>query len=101
MAAAALAYKSQPSDARLDVRLPKALKEHAEAVASANGETLSEYIIEILAERVAEQLAVTRDWHLTIPEQEELLRVLAKPKQRPLALLKAAEHAKKLFGSDL
>lgn len=101
MANAALAYKSQPSDARLEVRLPKALKEHAEAVASANGETLSEYIIEVLAERVAEELAVTRDWHLTIPEQEELLRILAKPKQRPVALLEAAEHAKKLFGSDL
>jgi uncharacterized protein (DUF1778 family) len=101
MPTASLAYKSQPSDARLDVRLPSALKAHAEAVASAKGETLSEYIIEVLAERVAKELAVTRDWHLTIPEQEALLRILTRPKKRPPALLKAAEQAKKLFGSDL
>jgi uncharacterized protein (DUF1778 family) len=101
MATAALAYKSQPSDARLDVRLPSALKAHAEAVASANGETLSEYIIQVLAERVAKELALTRDWHLTIPEQQELLRILVQPKKRPATLLEAATRAKKLFGADL
>ena len=100
MATATLAYLSKPSDARLDVRLPSALKAHAEAVASAKGETLSQYIIEVLAEKVSAELAVTRNWYLTVPEQEELLRILTQPKEAP-GLIKATALAKEFFGSDL
>ena len=97
---AELAYLELPADARMEVRLPSLLKEHAELVASARSEKLSELVVAALAEKVAEELVLARTWKLTVPEQAELLRVLAKPAARKPALTAARKRAAKLFGKD-
>ena len=95
---AELAYLDLPADARMEVRLPTLLKEHAEMVAATRSEKLSELVVEALAEKVSEELAAARLWKLTVPEQTELLRVLSsKPGKNP-ALAKATQRATKLFG---
>lgn len=101
MATAALPYLDRPSDARIEMRLPSALKEHAAAIALARGEPLSQYLIEVLAERVAEELAVIRDWSLTIPEQKELLKILTQAPPSSPRLERAKARAEELFGNDL
>ena len=77
LAHAAQAYLDQPATDRLETRLPRLLKAHAEAVARSRGESLSEYVVELLAERVADEIVSTQEWRLTPTEQAELLRVLA------------------------
>lgn len=94
------AYLELPADARMEVRLPSVLKEHAELVAAARSEKLSELVVEALAEKVSEELALARTWKLTIPEQTELLRVLSTAPARSPALRKAAKRATELFGKD-
>src|SRR5580658_9107076 len=75
-ASTGLPYTGLPADDRMEIRVPRALKEHAERIAKSKGEKLSEYVIEVLAERVNVDLA-DRSWHLTVPEQAELLKILA------------------------
>lgn len=95
---AAQAYLALPADDRLETRLPKVLKRHAEAVARAKGETLSQYVVEVLAERVADEIGSAQEWHLTDAEQAELLRILAAPAPTTKALAAAMRRAEKLFG---
>ena len=95
---AAQAYLDLPADDRLETRLPKVLKRHAETVAKAKGETLSQYVVEVLAERVADEIGKAQAWHLTATEQAELLRVLAAPAPTTAALEAATRRAEKLFG---
>jgi uncharacterized protein (DUF1778 family) len=95
---AARAYLEQPADDRLETRLPRLLKRHAEAVARARGQTLSEYLVGLLAERVASDIATTQEWTLTAHEQAELLKVLAAPARTTPALAAAMRRAEKLFG---
>jgi uncharacterized protein (DUF1778 family) len=95
----ARAYLEQPADDRLETRLPRLLKRHAEAVAKARGETLSEYLVALLAERVAKDIAITREWNLTADEQAELLKILATPAVETPSLKKAMRRAEALFGS--
>ena len=93
-----LAYLELPADARMEVRLPTLLKEHAELVAATRSAKLSELVVEALAEKVSEELAAARTWKLTVPEQAELLRVLSAKRGRTVALSKATQRAAKLFG---
>lgn len=58
---------------------------HAETVARARGETLSEYVLEVLAATVADEIVTTQTWRLTATEQAELLRILATPAVGPVA----------------
>jgi uncharacterized protein (DUF1778 family) len=95
---AARAYLDQPADDRFEARLPKLLKRHAEAVARARGQTLSEYLVGLLAERVAHDIANTREWNLTADEQVELLKILAAPAPDTPALEAAMRRAEELFG---
>lgn len=95
---AAQAYLDLPADDRLETRLPKVLKRHAETVARARGETLSEYVVEALAERVADEIGTAQEWRLTVTEQAELLRILAAPAPTTAALEAATRRAEKLFG---
>ena len=95
---AARAYLEQPADDRLETRLPRLLKRHAEAVARARGQTLSEYLVGLLAERVASDIATTQEWKLTAHEQAELLKVLAAPAPTTPALAVAMRRAEELFG---
>ena len=92
------AYLELPADDRLETRLPKVLKRHAESVAKARGESLSEYVIEVLAERVANEIGSTQQWQLTAIEQAELLRILAAPAPTTAALQAATRRAEDLFG---
>lgn len=94
----ALAYLGLPADDRLETRLPKVLKRHAETVAKAKGETLSEYVVGVLAERVADEIGSTQEWRLTATEQAELLRILAAPTPTTAALDVATRRAEELFG---
>jgi len=95
---AAQAYLDLPADDRLETRLPKVLKRHAETVAKARGETLSEYVVEVLAERVADEIGAAQEWRLTVTEQAELLRILAAPAPTTEALAAATRRAETLFG---
>jgi len=95
-----LAYIELPADARMEVRLPSLLKEHAELVAAARSEKLSELVVEALAEKVSEELALARTWKLTVPEQAELLRVLATSPRKHPEMERVAKRAKQLFGRD-
>jgi uncharacterized protein (DUF1778 family) len=95
---AAQAYLDLPADDRLETRLPKVLKRHAETVAKARGETLSEYVVEVLAERVADEIGTAQEWRLTVTEQAELLRILAAPASTTSALEAATRRAEQLFG---
>ena len=95
-----LAYLELPADARMEVRLPSLLKEHAELVAATRSEKLSQLVIEALAEKVSGELAAARSWKLTIPEQAELLRVLAAKPLASRALARAGRRATKLFGKS-
>ncbi len=95
---AAQAYLDLPADDRLETRLPKVLKRHAETVAKSRGESLSEYVVEVLAERVANEIGSTQEWRLTATEQAELLRILAAPVPTTAALQAATRRAESLFG---
>ncbi len=92
------AYLELPADARMEVRLPALLKEHAELVASLRSEKLSELVVAALAEKVSAELAASRTWKLTVPEQAELLRVLSAKPAASQTLNKARARAAKLFG---
>jgi uncharacterized protein (DUF1778 family) len=92
------AYLDLPADDRLETRLPKALKRHAETVAKARGESLSEYVVEVLAERVANEIGSTQQWQLSAAEQAELLRILAAPAPTTAALRAATRRAEDQFG---
>lgn len=98
MAAKNRAYLDLPADERFEARIPAALKRHAEAVARANGESLSEYVLGIVAERVATDIVATQTLQLTPIEQVELLRLLAQPAVRTRNLRKALDQADSLWG---
>ncbi len=96
---AAQAYLDAPATDRFETRLPTLLKQHAEAVARTRGESLSQYVLALLAERVADEILSTQEWRLTPTEQAALLRVLAAPAPLTPALRAAAQRATELFGS--
>ena len=92
------AYRDLPNDARLEIRVPAVLKQHAELVASARHENLSEFVLGAVAEAVSEGLAEVGTWKLTMPEQKELLQVLSRPATHTPAMTAARAKAEKLFG---
>ena len=100
MAEAVFAYLSQKADERFETRMPARLKEDAEAVAEAKGLSLSEYVVRLIAERVAEDLPETRQWRLTPDEQAQLLRVLMAPAASTAALEEARKRAEAVFGPN-
>jgi len=99
--AAAKAYISLPADERQEFRLPKLLKAHLHEAATLQGESAAQYVIEAVAERVARDLANAATWELTVPEQQKLLEVLAKPAAPTSAFLEAMGRADTLFGGPL
>jgi uncharacterized protein (DUF1778 family) len=98
MEATAQAYLDQPANERFETRIPAVLKRHAEAVARAKGESLSEYVLEVLAEQVATDIVATQELRLTPSEQAELLRILAAPAVVTPALAQAMAAAEALWG---
>lgn len=97
---AARAYLEQPAVERFETRMPAILKRHAESVAQAQGESLSQYVMHALAERVAVDMAQHVEWRLTVPEQVELLNVLSAPRVSTPALESAAIRARERFGIE-
>jgi len=69
----------------------------AELVAATRGEKLSQLVVQTLAEKVSDELASARTWKLTIPEQTELLRILAAKPVTSRALTRAVRQAARLF----
>ena len=95
---AARFYLKLANDDSLDMRLPAVLKEHAERCAKARGATLSEYIIETMAQRIANELPLANTWHLSPDEQAHLLKVLATSPEESDRLVNAQARAEELFG---
>jgi uncharacterized protein (DUF1778 family) len=100
MAKSGSAYLDLPADERFETRLPSLLKRHAEAVAALHGESLSHYVTQAIAARVADDLAQQAEWRLTVPEQVELLRVLSRPAEMTPELARAARTAREMFGIE-
>lgn len=100
MTEAASAYLSQKADERFETRMARRLKGDAEQVAASQGLSLSEYVLRLLAERVAEDLPGTRQWKLTPDEQTTLLRVLAAPEQTSTRLDEVRKRAEAVFGPN-
>ena len=96
-----LFYLQLPNDDRLDMRMPALLKEHADRCAKALGESLSEYIIQAVAQRVTDELPSTGSWQLSADEQAHLLKVLSLPAPVPERLRTAQQRANELFTGDV
>lgn len=94
------AYLDLKADDRLEVRLPSLLKQHAELVANAKHRSVSEFVLAVLAEAVNQGLAEVGAWKLTIPEQVELLQVLAQPATYTPGMTAARKRADELFGPN-
>lgn len=94
------AYLELQADERFEARVPARLKRDAEEVARARGESLSQYVLRVVAERVAEEYPSSQQWHLTPSEQFQLLRVLAAPPLDNPALEEAKRRAETLFGPN-
>lgn len=99
MTTTARAYLDLPADDRFETRIPAVLKHHAEMVAKSKGESLSEYVLEVLAEKVATDIVATQELRLTASEQVELLRILATPVVTTQALESATAEAETLWGA--
>ena len=98
MTGTAQAYLELPADDRFETRIPAVLKRHAETVARSRGESLSQYVLEVLASQVAQDILATQAWHLTPAEQAELLRILATPPTPTAALQDAITEAGARWG---
>ena len=98
-ATAARAYVAMQADERQEFRLPRLLKDHLNEAAALQGESVAQYVIEAVAERVTRDLAEGATWELTVPEQRRLLEILAKPAAPTSAFMEAMPRADALFGS--
>lgn len=93
-------YLQMPADDRFEARLPRQLKQDAEKVARAYGQSLAQLVVRALAEKVTAEYALTQSWQLTPPETAELLRILAQPAVATSSLLQARREAEALFGQN-
>jgi len=99
-ASTARAYLDLPADERFESRIPGVLKRHAEMVARAKGESLSEYVMAVLAERVAVDIVSTQKIHLLATEQLALLTLLTAPAVVTPQLAAASNSAKARFNYE-
>jgi hypothetical protein len=98
MSSAAAIYRALPAEERQEFRLPQLLKEHLTRAAAQAGQSVSEYITTVLAERVTQDLAASMEWALSIDEQAALLKVLATTAAPSARARAVAERADVLFG---
>ena len=98
MTASAIPYLTMKADERQELRLPALLKAHIARVAALHGQSTSEYLVEIIATRVTEEMEKTLTWDLSAPEVVALLQVLASPAPDTEAMQVARAKAAKLFG---
>jgi len=98
MSEAATLYRALPAEERQEFRLPKLLKEHLGRAAAQSGQSVTEYITTVLAERVTQDLAASTEWVLSVDEQAALLELLASAPEPSARAQAVAERAKALFG---
>jgi uncharacterized protein (DUF1778 family) len=99
MSSSATAYLQLPADDRQELRLPALLKQHAAAVAQSRGQSVTQYIMRLVAEHVSAELPETRVWTLTLPEFESVMRALV-PRPESPELASARARAIELFGPE-
>lgn len=100
MSTAALPYLSLKADERQELRLPALLKQHLAEVAARRGQTVSEYVVQVLASDVSAELSKALEWQLTAPELLEFMRVLMSPAPETATMAAARERAAALFGTS-
>ena len=93
-------YLQLPADDRFEARLPRQLKQDAEALARARGQSLSQLVVRALAEAVSADYAAIQTWQLTPAESAALLRILAAPAAPTQALEHARREAEDVFGPN-
>lgn len=98
MPATAVPYLSLKADERQELRLPAILKEHAARVAALHGKSTSEFLIEVIATRVAVEMEEALTWDLSAAEVMTLLQTLASPTPETAAMTAACRKADELFG---
>lgn len=99
MTTTALPYLSLKADERQELRLPALLKQHLAEVAARRGQTVSEYVVQVLSADVSAELTKTLEWQLTAPELLEFMRVLMSPVPETTTMAAARERAAALFGT--
>ncbi|MBI5608764.1 MAG: hypothetical protein HY902_07770 [Deltaproteobacteria bacterium] len=93
-------YVDLPADDRLEARLPRRLKADAEALARARGQTLTQWLLAAMAEKISADHAQGLQWQLTPAETETMLQALAAPYVAPSGLLAARAKAEALLGPN-
>lgn len=68
MSSAAAVYRALPAAERQEFRLSVLLKEHLSRAAAQSGQSVTEYITTVLAERVTQDLAAPTEWVLSLDE---------------------------------
>ena len=96
-----MAYLDLAADDRLETRLPRRLKQDAEAIARAKGISLSQWVLAAMAEKAEAEFGETLTWQLTPGESVRLAEALAAPAQDTIALQRATARSLAIFGSDL
>ncbi len=97
---AAAAYLDLKADERQELRLPALLKDHITQVAAAQGQSVSEYMLRVLAADVSVEIVKPIEWHLSAPEFKVLLDLLKNPPPETKYLAAARARAKKIFGAS-
>jgi hypothetical protein len=100
-AAPAAVYLSLKADDRHELRMPALLKEHAVRVASLHGQTTSQYLLSIIAARVAEDMASTATWSLSVPEVLSFIATMMGPTAETAAMRDARAAADDIFGASV
>ena len=77
-------------DARVDMRIPQALKDIWQLAASMRGNSLSEYIINSVSESAMRDVERDHVIHLTARDQMAMLDALNAPPREPNARMKKA-----------
>lgn len=93
-----VAYSRLVPDARQELRLPSLLKRHLAEVAARHGETVTDYMLRVIATDVAAELAEELSWVLTAPEYVQLLNTLNEPPSKTRAMSRAEKRAEHFFG---
>lgn len=96
-----MAYLDLPADDRLETRLPRRLKQDAEAIARAKGQTLSQWVLAAMAEKASAEYGITLDWSLTPGETETVLRALGTQPVDSEATRRVHARATDVFGEEL
>ena len=77
-------------DARVDMRIPQALKDIWQHAAALRGNSLSDYIINAVSDSAMSDVEQQHVIHLTVRDQAALLNALSAPAREPNERMKKA-----------